>query len=261
MAKAASKRRARVQEQAYEDASGVVVPIRAKRAKGKRALATQTFTEGRTCGAPLVPKTKAQANYKQAIESHTVTIGVGPAGTGKSYVATKIAAKMLEEKEISRIIVTRPAIGVEDEDLGALPGELDAKVQPWFQPILDILNQHFGTSHVECLIKSKKILFVPMAHLRGLSLNSCFIILDECQNATPKKVLTLLTRIGENSKCVLDGDPEQVDIHGESGLMDAVRRLKDVPDIAVVTFSDADIVRHRLIADIMKAYRKSAPDA
>ena len=255
MSKAAAKQRARFQPREYEDASGVVVPIRGKRAKDRRAAAKQTPTEGRVCGAPLVCKNKAQANYRQAIEANTVTIGVGPSGVGKSFVATKIAAKMLEERQINRFIVTRPAIGVEDEDLGALPGELGDKVQPWFQPILDVLNLHFGASNVEGMVKSKKIMFVPMAHLRGLTMDNCFILLDECQNATPKKVLTLLTRIGQNSKCVLDGDPEQTDIRGESGLVDAIKRLSNIPDIATVTFTDDDVVRHRLIKDILKAYR------
>ncbi len=258
MAKATKRRAPRGLE--LGDSDGVVIPFSRKRgsAKDKKSAKGSPSTDHHrsVASAPLTCMNKAQRNYKQKIESSTITFGVGPAGTGKTYVAVKIAAALLEQKEIQQIIVARPAVGVE-EDYGALPGTIDEKMSPWFAPVLDILNTHFGASHVEGMMKTKRIRFVPLAHLRGLTFDNAFILLDEAQNTSPKQMKALLTRIGQNSKLVIDGDMDQCDIPSKSGLNDAVERLKDIASISVHTFTEEDIVRNGLIKDILKAYRKN----
>lgn len=204
---------------------------------------------------PLHCKTKAQALYKQNIESHTISFGVGPAGTGKTHVPLKIAAKMYEEKEIRDIVCVRPAVGC-GEELGALPGSLEDKVQPWFQPLLDILIEHFGTSTVEGMIHAKRLKFVPLSHMRGRTFKNSFIILDEAQNTTTEQMYAFLTRFGEYSKVVVTGDLRQTDIRKLSGLIDAMRRFQGHPAISFTQFTSADIVRHGLIRDIVEAYER-----
>lgn len=255
MTKSASKKRRRNNEAGFD--SDVVIPLRARSRKKDTLPPDPLHIQPLTAARPkLVCKTAAQKHYKHLLESHSITIGMGPPGTGKSYVATKVAAMMLENRTINSIIVSRPAVGVE-EDLGFLPGNLSEKSQPWFQPILDILNDHFGASHVEGMIHAKRISFIPLGHLRGLTFDNCFVILDESQNTTPKQMLALMTRLGEHARLAITGDPMQVDIPGTSGLVDAVRRLEGIPDIAVCEFTERDIVRHPLIRAILKAYRSN----
>jgi len=253
MAKKATKKRAPLRDEFADNASSVV-PFPAKRTRARKHVTGQESVDERLpTSAPLVCKNKAQENYKQKIESSTITFGIGPAGTGKSYVALKIAAQMLEDNQIERIVVTRPAIGVE-EDLGALPGTIEEKSHPWFQPMLEILEEHFGRRHVEGKIHAKRIQFVPMSHLRGRTFNNSFILLDEAQNTTPRQMKALLTRIGRFSTLVVDGDIDQVDIKGRSGLRDAMNRLQNIKGISVAMFEIKDIVRHELIKDILQAY-------
>ncbi len=254
MAKATGRRRKTLQRGNMEEVHSVI-PFPMKKSKARKSLEPSTdYSDTPRTHQPLVCKNAAQKLYLQAIMSSAVTFCTGPAGVGKSYISLKHACELLEKQEIERIIVTRPAVGVE-EDLGALPGELESKVAPWFQPAVDILNSHFGPSHVEGMCKVKRIVFVPMAYLRGLTLDRCMVVLDEAQNATPKQILTLLTRLGPHGKMVVEGDPEQCDLRTPSGLHDAIRRLQHVEGISFCTFDEHDIQRHKLVRDIILAYR------
>lgn len=260
------KHRIDLPDEGIDGRGSTILPFPAKRSKARKAAAGyQTVPEMEHAPrqsakhkAPLVPKNKAQANYKQKIESSTITIGTGPAGTGKSYVAMKIAAKMIDDGDLDRIIVSRPSVGV-DEDIGTLPGTENEKTQPWFQPLLEILQEHWGCSHVENMIKNKKIMFVPLSYMRGRTFNNAFILVDEAQNTTIRQMNALLTRLGQYSKIVVDGDVEQIDIQKPSGLVDAIRRFQDIPEIAFAQFEVKDIVRHELIKKIILAYRQALP--
>lgn len=198
--------------------------------------------------------TKAQSNYGQMIDSSTCTFGLGPAGTGKSYVAASHACKMLDNGTIGRIIVTRPAVEA-DGGMGFLPGEIDEKFEPYFRPIRQILDAHFGPSHVDNLIRNGKIEIQPLAYIRGLTFDNAFVILDEAQNTTPREMKTFLTRLGKYSYLVVNGDIDQVDIKGPSGLVDAVTRLEDMTGVSVMRFDENDIVRSGFVRDVLKRYR------
>lgn len=251
--KARLKRVKAVLEDQHLEASVIRFP--AKRTKAKKKAMPVDVEMPPLPVKELVCRTQSQSHYKQSIESTTITFGVGPAGTGKSYVALKLAAQMLDRGEIQQIIITRPAVAV-DEELGAIPGNLEEKVRPWFQPLLDILAQHYGQSHMEGMLHSKRIIFVPISHLRGRTFDHCFILLDEAQNTTVRQMQALLTRIGRYSKLVVDGDVEQCDLRTRSGLEDALERLKYIPGVNIVRFGVEDIVRHSLIKDIILAYRR-----
>lgn len=204
---------------------------------------------------PLVCKTQAQTQYKQNILSHTISFGIGSVGTGKTFVPLKIAAAMYEAKEIRDIVCIRPAVGC-DEDIGTLPGTLDDKVLPWFQPLLDILIEHFGTSTVEGMIHAKRLKFVPLSYIRGRTFKNSFILLDEAQNTTREQMYAFLTRFGEYSKVVITGDLLQTDVRKASGLKQAMRMFKDHPAISTQLFTSKDIVRHGLIREIVEAYER-----
>jgi phosphate starvation-inducible PhoH-like protein len=233
-----------------------VIPFPMKKSRVRKTMdsANEEYIDSKSTHQPLVCKTPAQKRYLQAMMSSDITFCTGIAGCGKTYVSLKFACELLEKRLIERIIVTRPAVGVE-EDLGALPGEVADKCRPWFQPALDVLNAHFGASHVEGMCKVERIKFVPMAYLRGLSFKNSFILLDEAQNATPRQIMTLMTRMDQGSKLVIDGDPEQCDLRTPSGLHDAIRRLQNVEGISFCTFDLNDIQRHKLVRDIILAYR------
>ena len=201
----------------------------------------------------LTPKTRAQANYIRAIQSNPLTFGIGPAGSGKSYVAACIAARMLENREIDKIIITRPVVEA-GEELGFLPGEMEEKVAPYFAPIRIILEKRLGKGHVEALLKGGRIEFLPLAYMRGMTFERAFVLLDEAQNATPTQLKMFLTRIGEDTTVCVDGDLTQRDITGPSGLADAFRRLAGLRGVACVEFSKADVVRSGLVADIIGRY-------
>lgn len=252
MAKASLKRRRK--DEAFTSGIGEVLPfpVRPKRLKRDKAAATEEPAPHPRPKKEWSCITPAQKRYKQKILSNTITFGIGPAGTGKSFVAAMIAAGLLEDRLIDRIIVTRPAVS--DEDYGALPGDLSDKIAPWFAPIQDILIEYFGASHLENLIRLKKVIFVPMGHLRGNTFKNAFILLDEAQNTKPKQLKTLLTRLGVGSRLVVDGDLDQADVPGKNGLEDAMARLRKIDDIAFAHFKTDDIVRHELIKAILKAY-------
>lgn len=207
---------------------------------------------------PLVAKTETQKRYINAIKSFPLTFGIGPAGTGKTYIAGAIAAQMIENKAIKTIIVTRPAVEA-GESLGFLPGELDQKYEPFIAPFRMVLEERLGKGMVEYLIKSGRLQALPIAYMRGRTFRDAFVILDEAQNTTPRQMKLFLSRIGSNCKTVVDGDPNQVDLSGPSGLTDATRRLKHIPSIKVVTFTRDDIVRSGLVSEIVQAYEEPIP--
>jgi phosphate starvation-inducible PhoH-like protein len=203
----------------------------------------------------LKPLTEAQRLYDNAIHVNDITFGIGPAGTGKTWWAAMRAAEALKDKKIERIIVTRPAVEA-GEKLGFLPGEMEEKYGPYFRPVKDALEESFGSGALEYYLKSETIEARPLNYLRGSTLKNCWVIADEMQNATKIEMKLLLTRIGEGAKFIINGDPTQCDLPNpaNSGLMDAVNRLKGVKSIDVVRFGVADIVRHGLVQKIVEAY-------
>lgn len=205
---------------------------------------------------PLKPQTEKQKRYMSAIENFDLTFATGPAGTGKTYVCAAIAAQLLLAGKIDKIIITRPAVEA-GESLGFLPGELEEKFDPYLQPFRDVLNERLGRSHVDGMIKSGRIEAAPLAYMRGRTFKKAFVILDEAQNTTPTQMKMFLTRIGHDTKVVVNGDMAQKDIRGVSGLEDAVRRLSFIPSVKHVHFSKADIVRSGLVQEIVSAYDMS----
>lgn len=202
---------------------------------------------------PIQAITKAQGAYINAILDNVITFGIGPAGTGKSYVVAGLAADMLREKKIDRILLTRPGVEA-GEKFGFIPGELEEKYAPYIEPFRDIFNERLGRSQVDYLIKHKRICAMPIAYMRGRTFKNCWAILDEAQNTTPGQMKLFLTRIGDNCKVIIDGDIEQKDIPTQSGLSDAVTRLKHTRKVGIVEFTVEDVVRSGIVKDIIKAY-------
>jgi len=200
------------------------------------------------------PKSSGQKRYVDAITDNIVTFGIGPAGTGKSYLAVALAVQALQAKSVERIIMTRPAVEA-GESLGFLPGDLMAKIDPYLRPLYDALYDMLGTEGARRLLDNGTIEVAPLAYMRGRTLNRSFIILDEAQNATPEQLKMFLTRIGFASKVVVNGDITQVDLPGgRSGLAELGRVLKGVEGISFIYLSNRDVVRHRIVADIVSAY-------
>lgn len=202
------------------------------------------------------PLTEAQADYADAIDFSTFTFGLGPAGTGKTFVAACKACDHLKSADNTRVILTRPAIEAAGEKLGFLPGELHEKFGPYMKPIMRIMIERLGASYVETLIKYERLQMIPMAFMRGESFAETLIIADEMQNATREQMKMLLTRIGEGSRMIIDGDPAQSDIGSASGLEDAAYRLRGIKGVSVVRFTKADIVRHDIIQSVIEAYEE-----
>ncbi len=203
----------------------------------------------------LAPKTVNQRRYVDAIEHHDLTFGVGPAGTGKTYLAVAMAVSACLNKQVSRIVLTRPAVEA-GEHLGFLPGTLQQKIDPYLRPLYDALFDMIDAEKVEKLLERNVIEIAPLAFMRGRTLNDCFIILDEAQNTTVEQMKMILTRQGFNSKMVVTGDQTQIDLPGgkRSGLLNALDVLRGVEGIAIVNFDDKDVVRHPLVQRIVKAY-------
>ncbi len=210
-----------------------------------------------TKGKPIKPKTIGQRDYINAIQSHTVTLGVGPAGTGKTYLAVAAAVNAFREKKVNRIILTRPAIEA-GEHLGFLPGDLQSKVDPYLRPLYDGLYDMIGPESFQRYMERGTIEVAPLAYMRGRTLDDSFIILDEAQNTTPEQMKMFLTRLGFNSKAVITGDITQIDLPDgkTSGLRDAMRVLRDVEDVAQCILTSTDVVRHVLVQRIINAYEK-----
>lgn len=202
---------------------------------------------------PIHAKNFAQGQYLDALRNNQITFAVGPAGTGKSYIATAYAAEQLYYKRIDKIIITRPAVEAE-ETLGHLPGELEEKYAPYLLPIKEILESLLGKPFVEYCLKSGAIEAVPIAFMRGRTFDNAIVILDEAQNCTPTQMKLILSRIGEGCQYIIDGDVSQKDIRGQSGLDDAIKRLDGIKGIEVVHFLEADIVRSAMCKKIIQAY-------
>lgn len=208
-------------------------------------------------GKPIKAKTLGQKRYVDAIRKNTVVLGVGPAGTGKTYLAVAMAVKALKNHEVSRIILTRPAVEA-GERLGFLPGDLQSKIDPYLRPLYDALYEMLGPENCARLIEKMTIEIAPLAYMRGRTLDDAFIILDEAQNTTPEQMKMFLTRLGNGSKIVVTGDLTQTDLpYGQkSGLAAAVHILEGIEDIAIHQFTERDVVRHRLVQKIILAYDK-----
>ncbi|MEM7340639.1 MAG: PhoH family protein [Actinomycetota bacterium] len=207
-------------------------------------------------GKPVRPKTAGQKRYLDAIRSSIITFGVGPAGTGKSWLAVAAAVRALQNKEVERILLTRPAVEA-GERLGYLPGDLMSKVDPYLRPLYDALHDMVGADGSARLFERNIVEVAPLAFMRGRTLNDSFIILDEAQNTTPEQMMMFLTRIGFNSKAVVTGDTTQVDVAGgRSGLRDIERILGEIDGLSFVRLGSADVVRHRIVQDIVDAYAR-----
>ena len=210
-------------------------------------------------GKPIKAKTVGQQKYIKAILNHTITIGVGPAGTGKTYLAVAAAVAAFRERTVNRIILTRPAVEA-GERLGFLPGDLQNKVDPYLRPLYDALYDMLGPETFQKYQERGSIEVAPLAYMRGRTLDDSFIILDEAQNTTREQMKMFLTRLGFGSKIVITGDVTQIDLPDDkaSGLKDAVRVLDEVKDIAICRLTSADVVRHALVQEIINAYEKAA---
>ena len=208
-------------------------------------------------GRPIKPKTLGQEKYVDAIKGSTVVFGIGPAGTGKTYLAVAMAVNAFRAKEVNRIILTRPAVEA-GEKLGFLPGDLQQKVDPYLRPLYDALFDMLGAENFQRYQERGNIEVAPLAYMRGRTLDDSFIILDEAQNTTTEQMKMFLTRLGFNSKMVITGDVTQIDLPDgkRSGLIEATKILKNVDDIKTIRFNEKDVVRHRLVQDIVKAYEK-----
>lgn len=216
---------------------------------------TEDFVTVTVKGRPIRPKTLGQKEYLSAIRSNAITFGVGPAGTGKTYLAVAMAVKAFKAKEVSRIILTRPAVEA-GEKLGFLPGDLQDKVDPYLRPLYDGLFEMLGAEAFQRHLERGSIEVAPLAYMRGRTLDNAFIILDEAQNTTGEQMKMFLTRLGEGSRMVITGDTTQIDLPDKqkSGLVIASRILRKVDDIAVCEFTNRDVVRHKLVQDIIRAY-------
>jgi len=206
---------------------------------------------------PIVARSSGQRNYVEAIDKHDIVFGIGPAGTGKTYLAVAMAVSALKKDQVSRIILTRPAVEA-GEALGFLPGELEQKIAPYLRPLYDALRDMLEPEEIERSIARQTIEVAPLAYMRGRTLNNAFVILDEAQNTTTEQMFMLLTRIGPRSKCVITGDVTQIDLpaNKRSGVVEALQALKNVPGISIVYFNERDVVRHELVRSIITAYQQ-----
>tara|TARA_Y100001970_G_scaffold234018_1_gene292067 strand:+ start:7542 stop:8555 length:1014 start_codon:yes stop_codon:yes gene_type:complete len=209
----------------------------------------------------VVPRSKKQSEYLEALLKEKIVISFGPAGTGKSYLAVSVAVKMLMEKKVERVILSRPAVEA-GERLGFLPGDMKDKVDPYLRPLYDALYDLFGFEKIQKKIESGEIEIAPLAFMRGRTLKNSFAILDEAQNASLTQIKMFLTRIGENSQIVVNGDPSQIDLinKNDSGLLKSKKILQNVKEVKFVEFDHNDVARHPLVAKIVKAYQKKIDD-
>ena len=209
----------------------------------------------------VIARSEKQTDYIKALRENEIVMSLGPAGTGKSFLAVSVAVTMLMEKKIDRVILSRPAVEA-GEKLGFLPGDMKEKVDPYLRPLYDALYELFGADKIDKKIDSGEIEIAPLAFMRGRTLKNCFAILDEAQNATETQIKMFLTRIGENSKLVVNGDPSQIDLinKSQSGLIKSKKILKHLKEIKIIEFDHNDVVRHPLVSKIIRAYQKKSTD-
>ena len=209
----------------------------------------------------VIARSEKQSEYIKALKENDIVMSLGPAGTGKSFLAVSVAITLLMEKQIDRVILSRPAVEA-GEKLGFLPGDMKEKVDPYLRPLYDALYELFGADKIDRKIETGEIEIAPLAFMRGRTLKNCFAILDEAQNATETQIKMFLTRIGENSKLVVNGDPSQVDLinKSQSGLIRSKDILKQIKEIKIVEFDHNDVVRHPLVSKIIRAYQKKSTD-
>ena len=209
----------------------------------------------------VIARSEKQSDYIKALKENDVIMSLGPAGTGKSFLAVSVGVTLLMEKKIDRVILSRPAVEA-GEKLGFLPGDMKEKVDPYLRPLYDALYELFGADKIDKKIESGEIEIAPLAFMRGRTLKNCFAILDEAQNATETQIKMFLTRIGENSKLVVNGDPSQIDLLNKSysGLIKSREILKDLKEIKIIEFDHNDVVRHPLVTKIIRAYQKKSTD-
>ncbi len=209
----------------------------------------------------VIARSQKQSDYIKALRENDIVVALGPAGTGKSFLAVSVAVTLLMEKKVERVILSRPAVEA-GEKLGFLPGDMKEKVDPYLRPLYDALYELFGFEKIDKKIESGEIEIAPLAFMRGRTLKNCFAILDEAQNATETQIKMFLTRIGENSKLVVNGDPSQVDLinKNHSGLIKSKSVLSKIEEIKIIEFDHKDVVRHPLVSKIIKAYQNKADD-
>ena len=209
----------------------------------------------------VIPRSKKQKEYVKALKTNQIIMSLGPAGTGKTYLAVAAALSMLLEKKVERIILSRPAVEA-GEKLGFLPGDMKEKIDPYLRPLYDSLHDMFDYDKIQRKIESGEIEIAPLAFMRGRTLKNCFAILDEAQNATQTQIKMFLTRIGENSKLVVNGDPSQIDLlnKSHSGLVQSQNILKGIKEISIINFDQNDVIRHPLVTKIVEAYKKNTND-
>ena len=209
----------------------------------------------------VIARSEKQSDYIKALKENDIIMSLGPAGTGKSFLAVSVGVTMLMEKKIDRVILSRPAVEA-GEKLGFLPGDMKEKVDPYLRPLYDALYELFGIEKIDKKIESGEIEIAPLAFMRGRTLKNCFAILDEAQNATETQIKMFLTRIGENSKLIVNGDPSQIDLinKSQSGLIKSKNLLKDIKEIKVIEFDHNDVVRHPLVTKIIRAYQTKSTD-
>ena len=209
----------------------------------------------------VIARSEKQSDYIKALKENDITMCLGPAGTGKSFLAVSVAITLLMEKKVERVILSRPAVEA-GEKLGFLPGDMKEKVDPYLRPLYDALYELFGADKIDKKIETGEIEIAPLAFMRGRTLKNCFAILDEAQNATETQIKMFLTRIGENSKLVVNGDPTQVDLlnKAHSGLVTSKNILKNLKEIKIIEFDHTDVVRHPLVSKIIRAYQKKKTD-
>ena len=209
----------------------------------------------------VIARSEKQSEYIKALKENDITMSLGPAGTGKSFLAVSVAVTLLMEKKIERVILSRPAVEA-GEKLGFLPGDMKEKVDPYLRPLYDALYELFGAEKIDKKIEAGEIEIAPLAFMRGRTLKNCFAILDEAQNATETQIKMFLTRIGENSKLAVNGDPSQIDLinKSQSGLIKSRDILKSLKEIKIIEFDHTDVVRHPLVSKIIRAYQKKSTD-
>ena len=209
----------------------------------------------------VIPRSKKQKDYVKALKTSQIIMSLGPAGTGKTYLAVAVALTMLLEKKVERIILSRPAVEA-GERLGFLPGDMKEKIDPYLRPLYDSLHDLLDYNKIQKKIDTGEIEIAPLAFMRGRTLKNSFAILDEAQNATRTQIKMFLTRIGENSKLVVNGDPSQIDLpnKNQSGLIESQKILKEVKEISIINFDQNDVIRHPLVTKIVEAYQKNTND-